>query len=404
VNVARLRQSLGRAPAWASDALLAIAVAAATTIAIRVSPDFQGREPDLLAYTMAWAIGALLIVRRRWPLAVLVASFAILQAYLLTDYPGIWPAVSLSVALYTAAAAGHLRWALLIAAWFVLGPLVFGLLADPAPALFTITDVIRDASLWLAALFLGDAVRSRRAVQAERAKSERLLLNVLPRPIAERLKERDDVIADAFPDVTVLLADIVDFTPHAERDRPEQTVELLDDLFSTFDVLADARGLEKIKTMGDAYMLAGGLPEPMRDHAGAVAEMALEMREVAAGYILSDGQPVRLRIGVDSGPVVAGVIGRRKFTYDLWGDTVNTASRMEAYGVPGSIQVTQRVRDRLHGEYVFRERGRIRIKGKGEMVTYFLVGRIGERSPEEIDAVSRARHRSGAVTARSRRL
>jgi class 3 adenylate cyclase len=149
-------------------------------------------------------------------------------------------------------------------------------------------------------------------------------------------------------------------------------VALLNDLFSQFDGLTEARGLEKIKTVGDAYMVAGGLPDPRPDHPVAMAELALGMLELAAGRSLPDGGPVRLRIGIASGPVVAGVIGRRRFSYDLWGDTVNTASRMETTGVPGCIQVTQRTRELLGERYLIRERGMIQVKGKGEMRTYFL--------------------------------
>ncbi len=376
-----LRQRLERVPPWTADVGLAAAVAVVVTIAIRVAREPDAQTPDLLAYALGWAIAALVLVRRRWPRAVLVASYVILQTYFVLDYPGISAALPLAVAMYTAAAAGHLRWSLLIAAWFVVGPIVFRIFVDPEPALPVLGEVTRDASLWLATLFLGDAVRSRREVMAERARSERLLLNVLPKPIAERLKQREEVIADAFPQVTVLFADIVDFTTQAEHSPPERTVELLDGLFSRFDTLAQTRGLEKIKTIGDAYMAAAGLPHPAPDHARRVAEMALEMLDVAAGCSLPDGAPVRLRIGIDSGPVVAGVIGKQKFSYDLWGDTVNTASRMESYGVPGSIQVTQRTRDLLQDDYAFRERGRVQVKGKGAMVTYFLVGRAQDRAP-----------------------
>jgi adenylate cyclase len=157
---------------------------------------------------------------------------------------------------------------------------------------------------------------------------------MLPEPIAGRLKQQEEVIADAFGEVTVLFADIVDFTEHAERTPPEATVALLNELFSRFDGLTEARGLEKIKTVGDAYMVAGGLPDPMPDHDGAAAELALEMLELAARQRLPDGGPGRLRIGIASGPVVAGVIGRRRFSYDLWGDTVNTASRMQTQRGP----------------------------------------------------------------------
>ena len=223
--------------------------------------------------------------------------------------------------------------------------------------------------------------QAHRLLQVERAKSERLLLNVLPQSIAERLKEREDVIADAFSHVTVLFADIVGFTPYAERFPPDTSVQTLNELFSDFDALARRGGLEKIKTIGDAYMVAGGLPEPTPDHAEAIADMGLEMLEAATRRTLRDGMPIRLRIGIDSGPVVAGVIGRRKFTYDLWGDTVNTASRMESHGVPGHIQVTERVRGLLADRFVFRERGMVEVKGKGPMRTYFLVGRPPGPSP-----------------------
>ncbi|MGH2554694.1 MAG: adenylate/guanylate cyclase domain-containing protein [Actinomycetota bacterium] len=217
--------------------------------------------------------------------------------------------------------------------------------------------------------------REHRLLQVERAKSERLLLNVLPPSIAERLKVREEVIADAFPEVSVLFADIVGFTPQAERVSPDRTVEMLNELFSEFDRLTEQRGLEKIKTIGDAYMVAGGLPEPSSDHVEAVADLALDMLELARSRTLSDNEPVRLRIGIDSGPVVAGVIGKRKFIYDLWGDTVNTASRMESHGIPGCIQVTERTRAFLGDRYTFSDPQHVQIKGKGEMTTYFLTGR-----------------------------
>lgn len=203
---------------------------------------------------------------------------------------------------------------------------------------------------------------------------------MLPEAIAERLKQRQEgIIADGFSEVTVLFADIVDFTAHAERSPPEATVALLNDLFSRFDALTEARGLEKIKTIGDAYMVAGGLPDRRPDHAAAVAELALGMLELAAGCRLPDGRPVRLRIGVATGPVLAGVIGRRRFSYDLWGDTVNTASRMETTGVPGCIQVTERTRQLLGERFLFQQRGRIQVKGKGTMRTYFLSGRTHDQ-------------------------
>jgi class 3 adenylate cyclase len=380
--VGRSRRRQARLPGWVVDAGWAAAVAAATTVAIRVAREPGARAPDLFAYALGWAIAALLLARRRWPVEVLVASFAALELYYALDYPGISAALPLAVALSTAGAAGHLRLALLVPTVAVGGALVFLLFVDRAPVLPVLGEVARDASLWLATLLLGDAVHSRRALaaehrllEAERARSERLLRNLLPEPIAGRLKQREELIAERFPQVTVLFADIVDFTEHARRSPPEVTVTLLDELFSRFDALTAAHGLEKIKTIGDAYMVAGGLPDPTPNHAAAVAELALEMLEAAASRRLPDGGPVRLRIGVDSGPVVAGVIGRWKFSYDLWGDTVNTASRMESAGVPGRVQLTERTRDLLGDRYLVRERGRVQVKGKGEMRTYFLVGR-----------------------------
>jgi adenylate cyclase len=212
-------------------------------------------------------------------------------------------------------------------------------------------------------------------LEVERAKSERLLLNVLPPSVANRLKESDGVIADAFAEATVLFADIVDFTPLAQGLAPAAVVALLDRVFASWDALAARHGVEKIKTIGDAYMVAGGLPSPREDHAEAIADMALEMGAEVERCAADQGLPLELRIGIDTGPVVAGVIGRAKFIYDLWGDTVNTASRMESHGVPGSIQVTGRTHEALRDGYELRQRGTIDVKGKGPMTTYFLLAR-----------------------------
>jgi class 3 adenylate cyclase len=378
--VTPLRQRLQRVPMPVVDTALAVALAVAVTIGISVSPQ-PGARPDALAYTLGLTIAALVLVRRRWPLAVLLVSAATLQGYYLLDYAAIFPAVPLSVALATAWAAGHQRWSLLIAAWFAGAPLLFQTLTGPESLPQLLRDSVPDVVLFAAVLLQGEAVRTRRALRlqhrlllAEQEKSERLLLNVLPASIAARLKQTDDVIADAFPEVTVLFADIVDFTPRSERVAPEQVVQILNDLFSVFDQLAQQRGLEKIKTIGDAYMVAGGLPDPRPDHAQAVAEMALAIREEVARRSDPSGPPL-IRIGIDTGPVVAGVIGTSKFSYDLWGDTVNTASRMESHGVAGCIQVTARTYQRLRDGYRFEPRGPIQVKGKGEIVTYFLVAR-----------------------------
>ncbi len=206
--------------------------------------------------------------------------------------------------------------------------------------------------------------------ESEHARSERLLLNVLPAPVAIRLKRDEGVIADRFDEATVLFADIVDFTPMSATLPADEVVGLLNAIFSDFDDLVEQRGLEKIKTIGDAYMVAGGIPVPRPDHVRAIAELALDMR----GAVSTHREGLRVRIGIDTGPVVAGVIGRKKFIYDLWGDTVNTASRMESQGVPGEIQVTERVVAALGGGYLFDPRGPIEIKGKGSMQVWLLRG------------------------------
>lgn len=211
----------------------------------------------------------------------------------------------------------------------------------------------------------------------EQEKSERLLLNILPKAIAERLKRGESTIADSFADVTVMFADLVGFTKLSTHLSPAELVELLNEIFSAFDELADRYGLEKIKTIGDAYMVVGGLPTPSNDHAEAIAEMAIEIQATIAKVRTKSDRQLSIRIGIHTGPVEAGVIGTKKFTYDLWGDTVNTASRMESQGVPGGIQVTVATYDRLRDKYVFEERGIIQVKGKGDMMTYLLVARKG---------------------------
>jgi adenylate cyclase len=221
-----------------------------------------------------------------------------------------------------------------------------------------------------------------RGLAFEREKSESLLLNVLPASIARRLKDGEHPLADRFDDATVLFADLVGFTPMSERLSPEEVVELLDDLFSQFDAIAERRGLEKIKTVGDAYVVVGGVPEPSATAAEEVADMALEMLALVAARGAPSGGNLSLRIGIDIGPVVAGVIGQRKFTYDLWGDTVNTASRMESHGVAGQIQVTPRAYRRLSEHFRFEQREPLLVKGKGRIAPYLLIGRAPVPMPQ----------------------
>lgn len=213
-----------------------------------------------------------------------------------------------------------------------------------------------------------------RAREREHAKSERLLLNVLPAHVAARLKRDERIIADAHEDVAVLFADIVDFTPLSERLPADHLVAVLDRVFAAWDQLAARHHVEKIKTIGDAYMVACGIPLAHEQPAEAIAAMALAMGPTLARVAAETGLPLQARIGIDTGPVVAGVIGRAKFIYDLWGDTVNTASRMESHALPGTIQVTSRTHDRLREQYELHPQGTIEVKGKGPMHPYLLIG------------------------------
>jgi guanylate cyclase len=215
--------------------------------------------------------------------------------------------------------------------------------------------------------------------EAAQRRVERLLLNILPDEIVDRLQDEPGTLADHFEDVSVLFADVVDFTPLSSRLHPTELVDVLDGLFTEFDRLADEHGVEKIKTIGDCYMVAAGVPRPRPDHAHALALMALEMHECAARCLAGrDAGDVRLRIGISSGPVVAGVIGRRRFLYDLWGDTVNMASRMESHGLPGTVQITRATWERIRADFDCERRGRVEVKGKGLVETWRLVGPGGE--------------------------
>ncbi len=232
---------------------------------------------------------------------------------------------------------------------------------------------------------------ARKGLEEERERSERLLLNILPQPIAERLKTEPAPIADRYPEASILFADVVGFTAMCGAMEPEDLVTFLNELFIEFDRVAEKHGLEKIKTIGDAYMAVCGVPVPCPDHLERIAEAALEMRELAGRRVdpargradgSGDGRPadgaappLAVRFGIDTGPVVAGVIGEKKFIYDLWGDPVTMASRMETHGEAGAIQVTQAVRERLQDRYALEPRGTVDVKGRGDMETYWLVGR-----------------------------
>jgi len=201
------------------------------------------------------------------------------------------------------------------------------------------------------------------------------LLNILPHSIAERLKDGENNIADSFPEVTVLFGDLVGFTTLSANSLPAEVVRMLNEVFSAFDRLAGKHGLEKIKTIGDAYMAVSGLPVLRPDHADAAAGMALDMQEEIERFNQRFGTTLQMRIGLNTGPVIAGIIGTKKFIYDLWGDTVNTASRMESHGKPGYIQVTQATYEKIQDRFCFEARGAVDIKGMGSMPAYWLMGR-----------------------------
>jgi adenylate cyclase len=243
----------------------------------------------------------------------------------------------------------------------------------------------------LLATFANQRNEALAALRVEQEKSELLLTNILPGSIAERLKAASQTIADHFEAASILFADVVDFTPFAQRLAPAEVVGILDELFSHFDTLVERHGLEKIKTIGDAYMAAAGVPDPSPDHARRAALLALDMREAIATSAVGDGLGLELRIGINSGPVVAGVIGSKRLLYDLWGDAVNTASRMESQSTPGEIQITRATYELLKEEFVCRRRGTIEVKGKGQMETWYLVGPRSDdgRTDRSVDSEAR---------------
>ncbi|MDG5482151.1 adenylate/guanylate cyclase domain-containing protein [Mycolicibacterium gadium] len=246
------------------------------------------------------------------------------------------------------------------------------------------------ATIWFA---LREIRRTREAMEAEYERSEQLLTNILPASIAERLKDPSrNIVADKYDDASILFADIADYTKRASDTTPSDLVRFLDRLYTDLDLLVDKHGLEKVKTSGDSYMVVSGVPDPRPDHIEALACLALDMAEAVADLKDPNGRAVPLRIGLAAGPVVAGVVGARKFFYDVWGDAVNVASRMETTDVEGRIQVPQDVYERLNHAFVLEERGGVDIKGKGVMHTWYLVARRDD------DAVRSAVERGAAAS------
>jgi len=355
---------------WLRSALAPLVVASAA--AFWASPAFLRRVKDLalMLCTGAVVVGPLVMVVSlpeparvsqgavgAWTASVVGACCVFGIAAVRFD-----ATIGMLLGLVTLATVTILR-----TSWPGKGPLVFStVVACVAGALcaFLIDRARREAFV------------AHRAADRERARSDALLRNVLPDPIATRLRASPARIADHFEDATVLFADLAGFTPLTAELTAATLVDLLDEIFSEFDDIARAHGLEKIKTIGDAYMVAGGIPAPRADHAVAVTRMALAMRDAIAARRVAGGRPLQIRIGIDSGPIVAGVIGKQKFIYDLWGDAANTASRMESHGVPGKIHVTAAVVERLGDAFLIEPRGTIQVKGKGEMQTAFVEPRL----------------------------
>jgi adenylate cyclase len=343
----------------------------------------------------ATLLGAVIVFSRtgNFPQLLLISQVAILLAPTLSMIPlggflaaggvGLWGILAPVGALVFREVRSAVRW---YAAWVVvflgsgLAGELWGGVSPTVPEWFTSVMLALNITVGgtivftLLAAFAAQRRNALAALREEQAKAENLLLNILPRSIADKLKTDTKRIADQFSSASILFADVVDFTPLAEKLPPEEVVGVLDHLFSHFDALADRYELEKIKTIGDCYMVAAGVPTPRPDHARALALMALDMQTAMRAEDAMGHLGLGLRIGINSGPVVAGVIGRKRFLYDLWGDAVNTASRMESHGTSGRIQITQATKDLLEGEFMCEPRGTIAVKGKGEMEAWYLVG------------------------------
>jgi class 3 adenylate cyclase len=244
--------------------------------------------------------------------------------------------------------------------------------------LFNVANIITAFGTLIAIVFYFDNVATvaEYNLRIENERAEALLLNILPYEIAQRLKKEQKQISESSDATTILFADICDFTKIAESIAPDRLVEVLNKVFSRFDDIVDRHGVEKIKTIGDSYMVASGIPVPRKDHAEVMADVALEMIDEVKHFRFKDGAPLQIRIGFHAGTSIAGVIGKKKFTYDIWGDTVNTAQRMEGHSEPGMIQVNSDTYEKLKDRYEFQERGDIDIKGKGTMKTYFLIRKL----------------------------
>lgn len=307
-----------------------------------------------------------------WPTGGFAASGAV----------GLWGILGPIGALVFGTVPSGVRWfALFVVAFLasgIAGELTGGL--SQLPQWFSTTMLALNVVVGGAVVFTLLAVFANQR-QAAQQRADNLLLNILPGSIAEKLKAKAQTIADSFTSASILFADVVDFTPQAERVSPGRVVEMLDRLFGHFDSLSERYEVEKIKTLGDCYMAAAGIPLPRSDHARTLALMALDMLDAVGQNGAVGSLGFQLRIGINSGPVVAGVIGRKRLLYDLWGDAVNTAGRMQTEGTPGHIQVTRATYELLKDEFICERRGTVPIKGKGAMETWYVVGRREASGP-----------------------
>jgi guanylate cyclase len=310
-------------------------------------------------------------------------SMAFVGGFVASGAVGLWGILAPLGALVFEGARTGVRWFIAFVVVFLVSGIVGELAVDapafPAwfpPLMIALNVTVTGAVVFmLLVLFVRQREAALASLRIEQDRAENLLLNILPRSIADRLKTDTATIADQVAAASILFADVVDFTPLAARLKPAEVVGMLDNLFTHFDLLADRYAVEKIKTIGDAYMVAAGVPTPRADHARVIALMALDMREAMHSKDAVGDLGLELRIGISSGPVVAGVIGRKRFLYDLWGDAVNMASRMESHGTHGQIQVTRATYELLCDEFELEPRGTVPIKGKGDVETWFLVGR-----------------------------
>jgi class 3 adenylate cyclase len=346
----------------------------------------------------AAALSCLPYFLKRWPLLLALAAMAVTALYASTIYVG-WAKeifvggnVLVVMAIYVLLPFYFVHGVAI--AWFSSAVFVISAAFAEQVSLEALlllimlmisTHAIGMYALYRTERFLRLNFVNLKTIDAERGRYRDLLARILPRAIAERLQAGEKDIADTIADSSVMFVDIVGFTGIAAATEPDKALQFLNRVFSVFDQLVERRGLEKIKTVGDAYMVAGGLPDTVEDHVGAMADLALDMLDAVRDLKTPDGAPVEIRVGIHAGPLVAGVIGESRFLYDLWGDTVNTANRMESAGTAGHIQVSQAVHDRLAERYAFEPRGEVEVKGKGRLATWYLTG---GGSPDRATAIA----------------